>query len=182
MPMPTLFLLAFASGIAAALAGRSELRVSPRHALLTRTFAAFLIFAVLVLVPVSVYFYVFHGDWFLLYLVDSRTIPSAVALVGFLIELAVGAAGFAFGAALVRGQREVAGAGVAVLGFLAAIAVVLVARERLAVVGSYAQFEGRFGLQPYGGSLMQGTLVMTVIVAVGLAFLLLRLYRGGRRG
>ena len=70
MPHPTVLFLAFATGLAAAIAGRSELKISPRPALFTRSALAFLIFDFLVLVPASAYFYVFHGDWFLLYALD----------------------------------------------------------------------------------------------------------------
>ncbi len=181
--MPILVCLAFASGVAAALAGRSELRVSPRPPLLTRTFGAYFLFAVLLLVPISVYFYAFHGDWFLLYLVDVRTVPSALALLGFLGELAIGAGGFIMGASSVRGQREAAGGALAVCAVLAGVVALVVGRDRLALVGTHAQFEGGFGLRPYGsGALMQGTVAMTAILLIGLAYLLLRLQWGGRRG
>ena len=43
------------------------------------------------IVPVSVYFYVFHGDWFLLYLFDVSRIPSAIAMVGFFVQAGLGA-------------------------------------------------------------------------------------------
>ena len=48
----------------------------------------------LLLLPVSLYFYVFHGDWFMLYTFDVRRVPSALALFGFAVELAVGLLGF----------------------------------------------------------------------------------------
>ena len=180
--MPTLFVLAFATGMAAAIAGRSELRVSPRPALLTRSFAAYLVFVALLLVPISVYFYVFHGDWFLLYFVDVRHVPSAVALVGFVAEAIVGALGFAAASALVRSQREVF-AGVILVGALVAGVVMLVlALDRLSVVGSFAQYRGGFGLSPYlSGPLFQGTVAMSLLLAIGLGFLLVRLVYGGRR-
>ena len=95
MPFTTLLLLGFGVGAAAALAGAAELRVSPRPVLLSDSFGAFVAFMLLLLVPVSVYFYVFHGDWFMLYTVDVRRIPSALALLGFALELAVGLLGFA---------------------------------------------------------------------------------------
>ncbi len=181
MPLPTLVFFALASGVAAALAGRVELRLSPRAPLLSRSFGAYAIFAGLVLVPVSVYFYVFHGDWFLLYFLDVRKVPSAVAMVGFLLQLGLGAAGFAFGASQVRAQRD----GAAFGGFLAllalAVAVPFAARTRLALVGSYAQFQGHFGLEPYGrGPLMQGAILMGAFLVGGLGALLLRLHLGGR--
>src|SRR5688572_11199826 len=78
VPLPPLLLWMVASGLAAALAGRNELRTSPRPAPLTRTFFAYASYAVLVVVPVSIYFYAFHGDWFLLYFADVSKIPSAV--------------------------------------------------------------------------------------------------------
>lgn len=182
MPIPTLFLLAFACGVAAAIASRKELKVSPRPALLSRGFGALVLFLVLVLVPVTVYFYVFHGDWSLLYLVDVRAIPSAVALIGFVVEALVGAAGFATGAALVRGQRE-ALAGVLTGGvLLLGGALVALMRDRLAVVGSFAQYRGGFGLQAFGdGPVLSGALAMGLILALGLAYLLIRLEFGSRR-
>jgi hypothetical protein len=182
VPLPTVLFLAFASGIGAALAGRSELKISPRPALLTRSSLAFLIFDFLVLVPGSAYFYVFHGDWFLLYLFDVRRIPSAIALVGFVVVGALAASGFALGAGLVRSQREtlavIAIAGSAVLG----VGAVLVARDRLALVGSFAQYRGEFGLVRFAeGPLLLGTITIGTIIAIGLSFVLVRVWMGARR-
>lgn len=183
MPLPTLLSLAFGTGIATAIAGRVELRVSPRPALLTRGFASYLLFAVLVLVPISVYFYVFHGDWFLLYLVDVRRVPSAVALLGFVGEALLGTAGFGLGAILVRSQRETLAGTLVALSLLLGGAVVPLARDRLAVVGSYAQYRGGFGLTAYGsGPILQGTLVMGGILVVAILYLILRLHFATRRG
>jgi hypothetical protein len=171
-----------ASGLAAALAGRHELRTSPRPAPLTRTFFAYASYAVLVVVPVSIYFYAFHGDWFLLYFADVSKIPSAVALVGFALEAGLGALGFLLGAALVRNQREIIA--LVLLGLLAAIAVAVVVlyAERLVQVGTFAQFHGQFGLKHFAdGPLLTGTLAMIALSVLGLAFLLVRLWQAGRR-
>src|SRR5689334_22848983 len=127
------------------MASRRELRVSPRPSLLSRGFAAYVLFATLVLVPVSVYFYVFHRDWSLMYLVDVHTVPSAVAMVGFVLEVGVGAMGFGVGAGLVRSQREPLAGALAGAAVLAGILVAWLARDRLSMVGSYAQFVGGFG-------------------------------------
>ena len=80
-------------GLAAALAGRQELRMSPRPIALTRSFGAYLSYVSLVVVPASAYFYAFHGDWFLHYTVDVERIPSAVALVGFVGQAGLGRGG-----------------------------------------------------------------------------------------
>lgn len=174
--------LAFATGLAAALAGRAELKVSPRHALLTRSFAAFAIFDVLVLVPACAYFYVFHGDWFLLYSYDVQDIPSAIALVGFVLLGLLAVLGFGLSAALVRTAREAWAGALLAITSVAALATPLAVLDRLSVVGTHAQYRGNFGLEPFeGGPLLSGALAMGTILALGLAFLVARLWLSGSR-
>ena len=182
MPLPTVLCLAFCSGLAAALAARNEIRLSPRHPLLTRGFAAYAIFLGLVLVPISLYFYLFHGDWFLLYLWDVREVPSAIALVGFVVEFALGVSGFSLGATLVRSQRDLVAALAACAALLAAIAPAGLAGDRLAAVGSYAQFHGGFGLARFDeGAMLHGAALMLVVFLVGFAFTLVRVGAASRR-
>jgi hypothetical protein len=182
LPLPTQLFLTFASGVLAALAARADLRVSPKPAANSEAFAAFLLYAGLVVVPVSVYFYAFHGDWYLLYTVDTARVPSALALIGVVAVVMVGAGGFLFGASLVRSQREQwAGAAVGMT-LSMALGVLPLARHRLAIVGSYAQFHGDFGHRPYGGALFHGTLCMSLWLILGLSFLVYRLGLSAKRG
>jgi hypothetical protein len=181
LPLPTHLLITFASGVAASLAARADLRTSPKPAMVSRAFSAYLLYASLVLVPVTLYFYLFHGDWFLLYTVATDEVPSALVLVGCVLQVALGAGGFLLGAALVRTQRD-QWAGAAIGASLAlALGVLPLARSRLSVVGSYAQYHGDFGLSAYGGALLQGTLWMTLWAALGLGFLVYRLGPGAKR-
>jgi hypothetical protein len=162
-------------GVAAALTGAHELRLSPRHALLSGSFGVLLAFLGLLVVPISVYFYVFHGDWFMLYLVDVRRVPSALALLGFVLEALLGVLGFMIGASLVRTQRSGIAHALLALTVLGAVSVVLVCPERLRMVGTYGQYRGGFGLTSYGGTLLQGTVSMGVVLAAGTAFLVYRI-------
>lgn len=181
MPLPSLLAFALVSGLTASLAGRQELRQSPRPIPLTRSFHAFVSFVCLVVVPVSAYFYVFHGDWFLLYAIDVQRIPSAIALIGFGLQAALGIASFLLGASLVRNQREgIVGVLLGVCALGGGLAVFLYT-DRLSQVGTHAQFHGQFGLEPYGGGpLVSGGMAMGAIVLVGFAFLLIRLWMSGR--
>lgn len=182
MPLPTQLFLTFASGVLSALAARADVRVSPKPALGSRALFAYLLYVSLVVVPISVYFYLFHGDWYLLYAVDTARVPSALVLVGCFAFVAIGAAGFLCGASLVRSQRDQwAGALVGVT-LSMAIGVLPLARHRLSVVGSYAQFHGDFGHSPYGGALLQGTLGMSCWMLLGLAFVVYRLGVSAKRG
>ena len=182
MPLPTLVFIAFGVGVAAALFGGSELRLSPRRAVLTSSFKAYALFLTFVVLPVSVYFYVFHGDWFLLYAIDVRRIPSAIALLGFVVEASLGVLGFTIGAALARAQRNSVGFGLVALATLAAGAVVALWPDRLAVVGTFAQYRGDFGRHEYGGPLMQAGLAMGALLIYGATYLLVRIRVASRRG
>jgi hypothetical protein len=165
-------------GAASALAGAHELRLTPRHALFSSTFAAFAAFLVLLVIPVTIYFYVFHGDWFLLYLVDVRRVPSALALFGFIFEAALGVLGFAIAASCVRNQRSSWVTYLLISVGLAAVAVLFVAPERLLFVGNYKQYRGGFGLVKYGGTLLKGGLLMGGILLLGATFLVMRIRQG----
>jgi hypothetical protein len=175
MPLPTLVFVAFGVGVASALLGGSELRESPRHPVLTGSFKAYALFLLLVVLPASVYFYVFHGDWFLLYALDVRRVPSAVALLGFVVELGLGVGGFTLGSMFARTQRTALGFSMAAASMIAAVVSIITFRERLAVVGTFAQYRGDFGLRPYGGALMQAGLIMGLALVYGAAYLLVRI-------
>jgi hypothetical protein len=181
LPLPSHVLFTFVSGLLAALAGRADLRVNPKPVARSPTFYAYLLYPALVVVPVSLYFFVFHGDWYVLYLLDTASVPSALVLVACMGEVAVGALGFLLGGVFIRSQREQwAGALVGVVGSLA-LAVLPLAFRRLSVVGSYAQFQGDFGLVPYGGPLLHGSLWMSLWTLVSLGFLVYRLGPGAQR-
>jgi hypothetical protein len=182
LPFPTFVFVAFACGIAAALAARVELRMSIRPVPFTNSFFVFAIFIALVLVPASVYFYVFHGDWFLLYSINVQKIPSAIALVVFLLEAGVGFFGFMIGSILARGQQLSAGYMLIAASVLASITVVFIFADRLSVVGTFAQYHGDFGLETYRSSVvMKGSLATGAILVIGIAYLVTNLnYRRSR--
>lgn len=172
MPFPTFVFVAFACGIAAALAARVELKMSIRPVPLTNSFFVFVIFTSLVLVPSSVYFYVFHGDWFLLYAINVQKIPSAMAILVFFLEAGVGFFGFMIGSILARGQQLSAGYMLIAASVVASIAVVVLFSDRLAVVGTFAQYHGDFGLEAYRTSvLMKGSLATGTILIIGIVYL-----------
>ena len=181
MPFTTLSLLGVGIGAAAAVAGSTELRVSPRPALLSDCFAAYGAFLVLLLLPTSAYFYLFHGDWFLLYTVDVRRLPSALVLFGAIAQAGLGLLGFFCAASCVRSARTGWALALVASCAVAAVAVVFVVPERLRVVGSFRQYWGGFGLEPYGGSLLQGALAMGAFLVYGAVYLLVRIRRGQMR-
>lgn len=155
--------------------------MSPRPALLSDCFAAYGAFMLFLLLPVSAYFYLFHGDWFMLYTVDVRSLPSALVLLGVLAEAGLGVLGFFVAAVCVRNARIGWAFALAGTCAVAAVGVVFVVPERLRVIGSFRQYWGGFGLEPYGGSLFQGALAMGSFLIYGAVYLLVRIRRGQLR-
>lgn len=179
MPLSTLFFLVCAVGIASALVGGSEMRLSPRHALVTNSFLAYGAFVVMLVLPVTFYFYYFHGDWFLHYLVDADAVPSALALLAFVALAGVFVGSFALGAAFARRRPGVGWGGVGLCVLLSSS--VLLWPERVGKVGDLAQFKGQFGLVDYGGALLRGGVAMSLYMLIGTAFLLFRIHLGAKR-
>ncbi len=182
VPLPTVLFLALLTGLSTALAGRIEIKNSPRPVLLTQASFAYLLFDVLVLVPASAYFYVAHGDWFLVYLGDVRAIPSALALVGFGVVAALGAGGFALGGWLLRSHRDAVALSLVGLVAVFGAGTTVALGERLGQVGSQAQYLGHFGLVPFREApTFAGALAMGTLLAAGFVALLLRVRSGSRR-
>jgi hypothetical protein len=180
--LPIAICFTYTAGIVAALCSRAELRGSPRPSLTTSGFRAFLAYTLLLLIPSTVYFYAFHGDWFLLYLLDSTTIPSAIALLLFVLQAIVGSIGFATGAHLVRMQREHLGLALAILTLGLGAGIVALLRERYVTVGSFAQFHGTFGLKAWMVTpLLPATVLFATLATVGLVHCCVRTHWGARR-
>jgi hypothetical protein len=122
----------------------------------------------LVFGPACAYFLIFAGDWALFYLIDSRTVPSALLLVLVVIDAASVVAGFQAGhrAARRRADRAL----LALLAGPAALAgaVLLLFLERLRVDGTVHQVSARFGTRPVaGGPLGYAILWMSAMVTLG---------------
>lgn len=167
MPLPAHLLFTFASGVLVALVAHAELRGSPSRASATPTFHAYLTYLALVLLPGSLFLYVRYGDWYLLYLLDTQRVPSALVLIGALLAHALGAGGFLLGAACIRRHREPWAGALAGISLSIALASLSVVGDRLAVVGSYTQFRGDFGLVPFGGALLQSVVCITFFSLLG---------------
>jgi len=141
--------------------------------------SAYACFELILLLPVTIYFYVFHGDWFLTYFISSGEIPSAVALVGFLIQIGLGAVGFWLGLRLVRSEQRSLGwmCGGVVCALL--LAIFWMIQRRVRWVGSYEQYQGKYGLVFFGenAGLVWGAVILGLLLVVGYGYLILHLIR-----
>ena len=181
--MPLLFLLfmAFAAGALCAYAGRDELRHYGEATWRTEAFLAFALFSTLVLLPTIVYFYVFHGDWFLFYGLDTGRARWLWGLITVLLWLGASLAGFHLGAGACRASRDTAARRIAIAALLFGVGVWPLAWARLSVVGSYRQFTREYGLVPYMSSApFYSGLVMLLVGTVALAWVAIRIDRQTR--
>jgi hypothetical protein len=181
--LPLLFLLfvAIATGALSAYAGRDEIRHSGEAMWRTEAFLGYALFVGFVLLPTVIYFYVFHGDWFLFYWIDTRHTPWVWGLLAVLFLFAAAFVGFRLGAALCRASRDVAARRITVVAVLVGLAVWPVAWERISVVGSHRQFTRDYGLVEFFSSpAFYSGLAMLVVACGAFAWLVFRIDRQTR--
>ena len=178
MPLLALVALNFALGVGAALASARELRASPRAAHETLSFRAVLLHDFLIAVPIATYLVARVTDWTLSYTVDSARVPSLVLAAFVAADALAAVAGFAIGARLLRDHRPQALPLLAGLAGAVVLVGLVVARHRLGVIGTFAQYRGGFGLRGLGNGGLVGPLVaMAVVWSAGAAHLLHALSR-----
>jgi hypothetical protein len=181
LPLLFLLLVAIATGALSAYAGRDEIRHSGEAVWRTEAFLAYALFVGLVLLPTVVYFYVFHGDWFLFYWVDTARAPWVWGLVAVLLLFGAALAGFHLGAALCRASRDVAARRITVVAGLMAAAVWPLAWPRLSVVGSHRQFTRDYGLLGFFTSpAFYSGLVMLLVASAAFVWIVYRIDRQTR--
>lgn len=181
MPLLFLLLIAFATGALSAYAGRDELRHSSDPVWRMESFLAYALFVALVLVPTAIYFYVFHGDWFLFYWVDTARAPWFWGLMGAALLLGAALLGFWIGLALCRASRDLATRRITVGSVLIALAVWPLAWSRLSVVGSHRQFSRDYGLTTFFASpAFYSGLAMVLVIVLAFGWLVYHVDRHTR--
>jgi hypothetical protein len=176
-----LLLIAIATGALSSYAGRDEIRHSGEAMWRSEAFLAYALFVGLVLTPMALYFYVFHGDWFLFYWVATHRAPWVWGFVSVALLLGAAFAGFSLGATLCRASRDSAARRFSVVAVISALAVWPAAWRRLSVVGSQRQFVRDYGLVPFESSapFFSGA-VMLLILCVAFGWLVYRIDRQTR--
>ncbi|MFW2387567.1 MAG: hypothetical protein ACN4G0_04480 [Polyangiales bacterium] len=176
LPLLFLLLIAIAAGALAAHAGRDEVRHSSDPIWRMESFLGLAIFVTLVLLPTLIYFYVFHGDWFLLYAVNTVHAPWAFGLLSGALLLGAAALGFRLGAAFCRASRDAAARRISWAALFVALSVWPLAWARLSVVGSYRQFTRDYGLVAFFSSpAFYAGVVMLLTIGLALGWVLYRI-------
>ena len=181
MPLLFLLLIAVATGALSAHAGRDEVRHSADPVWRMESFLAYSLFVGLVLVPTAIYFYVFHGDWFLFYWVDTGSARWVWGLLAILLMFGAAYLGFWIGSALCRASRDTAARRITLAALFIGVAVWPVAWERISVVGSYRQFTRDYGLTAFHASpAFYSGVAMLVIIGVACFWMVYRINRHTR--
>ncbi len=178
--MPLLFLLfiAVATGALAAHAGRDEVRQSAEPIWRWEAFLAYALFVGFLLLPTSIYFYVFHADWFLHYVIDTSSAPWAWGLLACFLVIGAAALGFRIGATLCRASRDRAARRITVGAFIVALAVWPLFWSRISLVGSHRQFTRDYGLTEFFASpAFYSGLVTLIIVSIAFGWVVFRIDR-----
>ena len=145
-------LVGFSIGILFSWAAGEELTRASGALGSTRSLAVVVLFSFLIYGPMAGYFLAYATDWSLAYLFDGRHLPSAMMLVGMLLDIAVVPVGFAVGASQVRQRKLMALLPMGVVPLALAAVVVGVLARRLALYGTYAQVQRGGSADPLPGS------------------------------
>jgi hypothetical protein len=173
--------MSFVTGAFAAYAGRDELRHNGGAMWRAESFLAYVLFFLLALLPTAIYFYVFHGDWFLFYWVNTGQAPWLWGPLAAVLLCGAGLAGFGLGAALCRGSRDTTARRLGTLGTILAVGVWPLAWQRLSRVGTYRQYDREYGLTPYFESAAFFSGIAMLLVLIGaFAWLAMRIERQTR--
>jgi len=165
-------------GALSAHAGRDEVRHSADPVWRMEAFLAYALFVGFVLLPVVIYFYAFHGDWFLSYWVDTGRAPWVWGMLAALFLVGAASLGFWLGAALCRASRDRAVRRIAVSALFIAAALWPLGWDRLSVVGSYRQFTRDYGLVTFLASpAFYSGLAMLAITGAAFTWLVYRIDR-----
>jgi hypothetical protein len=137
-----------------------------------------LAFGAIVFLPACAYPVLFFSDWSYAYLIDSRSIPSALVLALLLLDAAAPAAGFVLARRVLA--REALGEDTAAHTAALALAIVplgvavilgVALAPRLATEGTYAMVRGDFGTSPLWRSPLGYALVwLAACIAAGAYF------------
>jgi hypothetical protein len=180
--VPILFapLVGFVLGVVLAWVAREDFARDEGPVVATRPVAIVTAFAFLVYAPIVGYFVTFHGDWAYLYVWAWGRIPSAVDLALVLLAAASIPAGLLASSYAARTKK------LGVLVWFGGVPTVLAAglfawsARRLSVSATYAQFHGDFGTEPLASSALgRGVLWMAIVGALGIAWTIRSLDRGG---
>ena len=178
MPIPFAPLFGFALGGILAWVAGAELVRDDGPIVASRPFAVVSAFAATVWLPVVGYFVAFHGDWSYLYVVPWQRVPSAIDLGLVLLASAAVVGGFCLAVGPVRKRRMGPIAAIVVAPGLLGVVGLTVFAQRLAVSGTYAQFQGDFGTSPISSSpLGTGVLFMGIVLSLGIAWTVRSLLR-----
>lgn len=175
LPLIFLMFIALSTGVLAANAGREEVRHSADPLWRMEAFLAYAIFAGLVLLPTAIYFYAFHGDWFLCYWIDTTRAPWAWGILAIGVVAALSVLGFRLGAALCRAGRDTLLRRIAIAGFAVSLAVWPGVWSRLRMVGSYREFTRDYGLTGYFSSpVFYAGMIMLILLIASFAWVIYR--------
>ncbi len=180
MTAPLDVLLTFVLSGSLALACRVQLRLNPRPWYATRYFAMLLSLHGLVVLPAAAYRYFFHPDWAAMYLFPASETSGLFGLTALLSAGGAAVGAFILGHYCARTHREwvllttlaLAIGGIATMAVLGA--------GRIAVVGTFTQWDGTFGLRPLRTTdLFAATMIMGACVLLAWLHVLVLFAREG---
>lgn len=182
MPLALMWMVTVITGLTAPLTAPEEMRTS-RAWWRTQIFKVYLTYVCAIVMPVSIYSYVFLADWAMAYAIDTSRMPSWITLVLFVAQAITGIWTFSWGSRWMRTDHQQTLWAILGASLVVALVALGLMSSRLGHYGNYAQFHGGYGLRPWHkvDHLFHSVWISLTVVITGFGYWTLRVFLSRKR-
>jgi hypothetical protein len=168
-------------GASVAFAAHTQIRTMQRPVSYNRYFNALMLLEALVVVPAGIYFAAFYPDWSWMYLVDAAYLPTGTSVMAIAAYPVAAALGYLVGYFSARSASDWVTVVFMVFVLLSFGGLLVMAGEKLSVLGTYEQYHRNVGLKAFAeSSLLPSAALAWLCIGASWGYLLYRFVREGR--
>ena len=181
MTIPGFIVMNLLLGSSVAFAAHLQIRTMQRPVSYNRYFNALMLLEMLVVVPAGIYFAAFYPDWSWMYLVDARSLPIGISVMAIASYPVAAGLGYLVGYFSARSASDWVTVIFMLFVVLSLGGLLVMAGEKLAVLGTYEQYHRNVGLKAFTeSSLLPSVALAGVCIGVSWGYLIYRFVREGR--
>lgn len=181
MTIPGFIVMNLLLGSSVAFSAHMQIRTMQRPVSYNRYFNALMLLEALVVVPAGIYFAAFYPDWSWMYLVDTRTLPTGTIVMAIASYPVAAGLGYLVGYFSARSASDWVTVVFMVFVVLSLGGLLVMAGDKLGVLGTYEQYHRNVGLKAFSeSSLLPSAALALLCIGVSWGYLVYKFAREGR--
>lgn len=181
MTIPGFIVMNLLLGSSVAFSAHLQIRTMQRPVSYNRYFNALMLLEALVIVPAGIYFAAFYPDWSWMYLVDARGLPTGTSVMAIASYPVAAGLGYLVGYFSARSASDWVTVIFMLFVVLSLGGLLVMAGDKLAVLGTYEQYHRNVGLKTFTeSSLLPSAALTWLCIGVSWGYLVYRFVREGR--